>query len=123
MPNKEGRLDHFNIIKNKELKRGKIIDLNNNELESLVTKTIGYSGADIKNLCTEASMICIREAIKTRTNIKEVKVNELRPTNYNDFLIALKNVKATVAKKDLDQYLKWNNEFGSYNYDEAELET
>ena len=108
MPNREGRLDHFNIIKNKELKRGKIINLNTDELENLVTKTIGYSGADIKNLCTEASMICIREAIKARANIKEVKVNELRPTNYEDFLMALKNVKATVAKKDLDQYLKWN---------------
>jgi len=42
----------LNIIKNIELKRGKIIELNETEIEELVAMTKGYSGADIKNLCT-----------------------------------------------------------------------
>jgi hypothetical protein len=50
-------------------------------------------------------MICIREAIKARKNVKEVRMSELRQTNMEDFVIALKNVKATVGKKDLEGYL------------------
>ncbi|KAI8361616.1 P-loop containing nucleoside triphosphate hydrolase protein [Mortierella sp. GBAus27b] len=39
------------------------------EMEQLLDSTIGYSGADLENLCREAALICLREDIKN-TEVK-----------------------------------------------------
>jgi SpoVK/Ycf46/Vps4 family AAA+-type ATPase len=52
-------LDHFKIIQKMERERGKVILLGEDEMDLLVSKTRGYSGADIKNLCTEVATIMI----------------------------------------------------------------
>lgn len=43
------------------------------EMLQLANSTVGYSGADLENLCREAALICLREDIKnTEVNIMEV---------------------------------------------------
>jgi SpoVK/Ycf46/Vps4 family AAA+-type ATPase len=43
------------------------------EMLQLANSTVGYSGADLENLCREAALICLREDIKnTVVNIMEV---------------------------------------------------
>lgn len=56
-------------------------------------KTRGFSGADMKNLCSEASMCPIREIKDIRTLKKE----HLRPIKVNDFIKALSNTKRSVS--------------------------
>jgi len=50
--------------------------------------TKGYSGADMRNLCAEASLIPIRSI----TDITQISADTLRPTDMNDFLESLKLV-------------------------------
>mmetsp|Transcript_18968 Transcript_18968/g.16356 ORF Transcript_18968/g.16356 Transcript_18968/m.16356 type:complete len:85 (-) Transcript_18968:51-305(-) len=80
------------------------------DITEIVAKTKGYSGADMRNLCAEASLIPIR----TITDITAVSTDSLRATDVNDFKEALTLVKATVSGSDLGQYLDWNSKFGSF---------
>jgi len=40
---------------------------------------------------------------------------QVRPISYEDFLDALKQVRASVSQKDLDIYLEWNKQYGSWS--------
>ncbi len=62
-------------------------------MNTIVDKTKGYSGADMRNLCAEASMIPIRSCI----DITSVSTDSIRATNFNDFIDAIGFVKATVS--------------------------
>ena len=73
--------------------------------------TTGFSGADIKCLCQEASMEPIRSL--PQSSLLHIKENEIRPVNYSDFESALKRVKATVSSKDLVAYEEWDKQFGA----------
>ena len=68
------------------------MQLNEKEINELVTITKGFSGADLKNLSVEASMIPLRSL----TDICNVDVNNIRPTQLCDFKEAMSNVKASV---------------------------
>ncbi|CAD8057759.1 unnamed protein product [Paramecium sonneborni] len=122
LPNKEGRLSYFENLIIKEAKEGKKIQMNTSELQTLVELTKGYSGADIRNLSREACMYSIRDAAKMYT-IKNLKLDQIRATTIDDFKRALQIVKPTVNQNDLKDYLKWNQQFGSYNYDADNLDT
>lgn len=102
----------------------------------IVELTKGYSGADMRMLCAEASMVPIRSI----SDIKAISAATLRPTNLNDFKESLKKVnipntlvvkltitlylkvKATVSNKDLGMYLEWNNNYGSFEFNVQDLE-
>lgn len=73
-------------------------------MEEVIRATKGYSGADMRNLCAEASLVPIRSC----TNIMSMSMADIRPIEKEDFFIALKLVKATVTKKDLTGYFDWN---------------
>lgn len=47
----------------------------------MVKITKGYSGADMRNLCGEASLIPIRSC----TNIKAMSMADIRPISKEDF--------------------------------------
>ena len=68
------------------------MDLDERSIEELVELTKGYSGADLKALCQEAAMMPLRSI----TDIVNIDAANIRPTNLEDFIEALKNVKATV---------------------------
>lgn len=55
LPNEKGRREILNIHSQK-MERGEDIDF-----EHLVKLTVGFNGADLRNVCTEAGMIAMRE--------------------------------------------------------------
>lgn len=81
------------------------------ELKCVSGLTAGFSGADMKTLCHEASMGPIRSISATQMNL--VDVNDVRPLNYSDFEVALKRVRASVSQNDLKQYIEWDRTYGS----------
>lgn len=82
-------------------------NLNEDEFNELSKITQGYSGSDLFNLCREAVMEPLREI----TDIKSVSV--LRPIILTDFKKAMNQIRKSVNEKDLEDYIKWNDEFGS----------
>lgn len=48
-------------------------------------------------------------------DMKNVAIENVRPVNFNDFNNALQSVRASVSPNDLQQYVVWNNTYGSGN--------
>lgn len=91
------------------------------ELDELVAKCNGYSGADVTNVCREAALMGLRKRMaKARaegislTKISESVTAEVNvPITQDDFLEALKNVSKSVGAEDLQHFSDWLKEFGS----------
>jgi len=96
---------------------GHTFNMSDQDIEDLVQMTQGYSGADLKNLCGEASLIPIRQL----DDIASIEAHKIRPLNLQDFREALANVKATVNKSDLNKFVEWNNQYGSFPIKEEDL--
>ena len=88
---------------------------------------IGYSGADVASLCSEAAMGPIRnisiDEIKRISSDKVYLITipiatlcclplKVRPVKYEDFMEALKVVRPSVSFKDLKVYEEWNKLYG-----------
>lgn len=80
-------------------------------LAEIARRTQGFSGADVKTLCHEAVMGPVRSI--PISDMHNFAAESVRPVNFNDFHDALKCVRASVSPSDLDQYVKWNNTYGS----------
>jgi len=88
----------------------------NLELKSIARKLDGYSGADITNVCRDASMMSMRKKIAglKPSEIKNLGREDLDlPVTKEDFLEALNKCNKSVSKEDLEKYEKWMEEFGS----------
>merc|ERR1719445_99236 len=110
LPTLEGREALLKI----NLKEVKIED--NLDLRSIGRKLEGYSGADITNVCRDASMMSMRRKIAglKPSEIKNLAKDELdMPVTKQDFLEAVHKCNKSVSKEDLDKYEKWMEEFGS----------
>lgn len=83
------------------------------EIHKIVAKSKGYSGADLHALCTEAAMGPIRD-LSSLSSIEGVSATDVREIVFDDFQNAFCQVRASVASSELDGYLKWNDEFGSF---------
>lgn len=88
-------------------------DLTDQQLEQIARKADGFSGADMKVLCHEASMGPIRSMATASFDMVNLNENDVRPVSYEDFCIALMNVRASVSQSDLQQYVEWNQKYGS----------
>ena len=92
---------------------------NNSILLSLIFSSSqlgGYSGADITNVCRDASMMSMRRKIAglKPSQIRQLDKAELDlPVTKQDFVDALVKCNKSVSKEDLDKYEKWMEEFGS----------
>lgn len=87
------------------------VQITEDELNRISRLTDGYSGADMKALCSEAAMGPIRTI--SSSSMLTVNENDVRPMNSKDLLAALECVKATVSPNDLQQYIEWDKTYGS----------
>ncbi|RKP09273.1 P-loop containing nucleoside triphosphate hydrolase protein [Thamnocephalis sphaerospora] len=104
LPEDQGRMG---IVRNLLKKQNH--SLTDDEIAELCRLTAGYSGSDMDGLCREAALGPIRSIGDIRT----ISADDVRPITFADFQNALKQVRASVSDKDLELYLRWNDEYGS----------
>ncbi len=87
------------------------------DLNALAEMSDGYSGADITNVCRDASMMNLRRLRQlgyTPEQLRNLKKSEIDlPVTKADMEEALKKVSSSVGKNDLAKYEKWMEEFGA----------
>lgn len=93
------------------LRKANQSDVSDAQMTEIGSLTEGFSGADMKQLCHEASMGPIRSI--SMEQMEHINVNDVRPVNYNDFKSAMARVRASVSPDDLQQYVKWDRTYGS----------
>lgn len=118
LPDIEGRKELFRInMKTVKLEP----DVN---LDELAEKSQGYSGADVANVCRDASMMSVRRIMEQarkqglgreqmQAMLKEQKDALNTAVSRADFLTALSKVSRSVSDHDLGRYSEWMQEFGS----------
>jgi len=84
--------------------------LSDKEISKLSIGTDGYSGADLKALCTDAALGPIRQ-LGARALM--IKAEDVPPISFRHFRAALRGMNPSVAQSDLDIYLVWNKTYGS----------
>lgn len=110
LPNDEGR-EALLKINLKEVTVDDAVDL-----KMIANMLEGYSGADITNLCRDASMMSMRRKIAglKPEQIKQLAKEEVDlPVAEQDFLDAVSKCKKSVSPQDLVKYEEWMMEFGS----------
>ncbi|XP_023949744.2 fidgetin-like protein 1 [Bicyclus anynana] len=85
-------------------------ELTERDMAEVARLTDGYSGADMKSLCSEAAMGPIRSV--PLSQIVTIDRDKVRPVNVQDFNAALQRIRPSVSQDDLWQYVKWNNTYG-----------
>eukprot|EP00771_Trimastix_marina_P002366 gnl/Trimastix_PCT/3496.p1 GENE.gnl/Trimastix_PCT/3496~~gnl/Trimastix_PCT/3496.p1 ORF type:complete len:547 (-),score=68.79 gnl/Trimastix_PCT/3496:196-1836(-) len=95
------------------------------QMNALAQKMEGYSGADITNVCRDASMMKMRRRIRalSKTQLKGLRsgagasclsAEELdEPVSMQDFLDALAMRSPSVSQNDIERHERWMGEFGS----------
>ncbi|CAL8315084.1 unnamed protein product [Merluccius merluccius] len=110
LPSGKGRVDLLRInLQQLELEGD--VDVN-----KIAEQMDGYSGADITNVCRDASLMAMRRRIEglSPEEIRNISREELHmPTTMRDFEAALTKVSKSVSASDLEKYDKWIQEFGS----------
>lgn len=84
--------------------------LSEDELDELTTLTDGFSGSDLTALAKDAAMGPLRslgDALLT------TDFDKIRPMGMEDFRASLRTIRPSVGKTGLEEYVKWNEEFGS----------
>ncbi|XP_061098236.1 katanin p60 ATPase-containing subunit A1 [Conger conger] len=110
LPSAKGRVELLKInLKELEL-------ANDVDMAKIAEQMEGYSGADITNVCRDASLMAMRRLIEglTPEEIRNISRDEMHmPTTMDDFESALRKVSKSVSAADLEKYEKWIAEFGS----------
>ena len=94
------------------------------DLDELAEKSAGYSGADVANVCRDASMMSVRRIMdaarkqglnreEMQAMLKQQKDALHTAVSRNDFLTALSKVNKSVSDNDLKRFSEWMAEFGS----------
>jgi katanin p60 ATPase-containing subunit A1 len=118
LPELEGRRELFRINM-KEVELADDVDL-----DELAQKAGGYSGADVANVCRDASMMSVRRIMEAARKqgmgreqmqalLKEEKEALQSAVTMEDFVVALSKVNRSVSDHDLLRYSEWMAEFGS----------
>jgi hypothetical protein len=110
LPDKEGREALFKTLLNDAPNA-----LLAGDIGKLVDVSKGFSGADIRALCTEAAMGPMREIARSaRGDLRNLRSEDVPLISWGHFQLALEAVKPTVNDKELTRYIQWNAEFGSF---------
>ena len=86
------------------------------DFKKLANLLIGYSGADISNICRDAAMMILRRKIKGLKvdDIKSLNLTTMNdPITMQDFKDAIIKIKPSVSKEDILRYVEWTDKFGS----------
>lgn len=86
-------------------------DLDEEDIAKIAERSAGYSGADMTNLCKEASMEPIRSI--SFSQLENIRMEEVRHITNHDFEQALINVRPSVSQSDLNIYIEWDRTYGS----------
>lgn len=105
LPSENDRSVLLHVMLNKNSHR-----LTNEDVEKLAKETNGFSGADLKSLCTDAAMGPIRQLGPKALSIE---IKDVPPISYKHFRRSLKGTRPSVAPADLVQYEEWDKVFGS----------
>jgi len=111
LPSDKGRKKLFEI----NLKQIKIDE--KLDWDYLVKHTDGYSGADISNVCREASLMPFRKLLAEHKDIEEIAKREAQidvPLTMKEFTQAVKNISKSVSSEFLVKYEKWMKEFACH---------
>jgi katanin p60 ATPase-containing subunit A1 len=118
LPDKDGRKQLFELyLKNQP----SIILADDVNLDEVVQMTEGYSAADIKIVCRDASMMAFRRILSEMgvgrgdyQALKQAK-DELKstPVKMLDLEESLKKVSTSVSEKEIGRYAEWMKDFGS----------
>lgn len=84
--------------------------LTEEQVDMIVQKSEGFSGADMTQLCREASLGPIRSL--QSVDITTITPDQVRCIVFQDFDNAFKTVRPSVSSKDLEVYDTWNQTFG-----------
>lgn len=90
-------------------------ELTEADIDRLARETEGFSGADLKSLCTDAAMGPIRQL---GNKALEVSVSDVPAISFKHFKRSLKGTRPSVAPSDLLQYEEWDKTYGSKRSDE-----
>lgn len=118
LPDLEGRKALF-LINMKSVELDADVDF-----DVLAEKAGGYSGADVSNVCRDASMMSVRRIMEQarkqglgreqmQAMLKEQKEALNTAVSRDDFLVALSKVSRSVSDNDLARFSEWMAEFGS----------
>jgi len=92
------------------------IEVDDIDMKALAKKTAGYSGADITNICRDASMMSMRRitAGLSLDELKNLNRESVRqPVTMDDFKDAISKISKSVGEADIQKHLKWMTEFGA----------
>ncbi|XP_043095868.1 LOW QUALITY PROTEIN: spastin [Puntigrus tetrazona] len=84
--------------------------LSQKELSQLARMTEGYSGSDLTSLAKDAALGPIRELRPEQ--VRNMPADKMRDICFNDFVDSLKRIKRSVSPQTLDQYVRWNRQYG-----------
>ncbi|CAK6434779.1 unnamed protein product [Pipistrellus nathusii] len=84
--------------------------LRQEELELVVQRSEGFSGADMTQLCREAALGPIRSL--QAADLATITADQVPPIAYGDFEKAFSAVRPSVSPSDLELYENWNRAFG-----------
>ena len=85
------------------------------DMQQLVTQTDGFSGADIRSLCTEAAMGPVRDLQTTQQGgLGSIAAQDVPPVSVKHFEAAFESVLPSVSQGDLQRYIDWNKLYGSF---------
>jgi katanin p60 ATPase-containing subunit A1 len=110
LPDAEGRLALLDI----NLKSVRLSD--DVDLDEIQQKCAGYSGADLTNVCRDASMMAMRRRIAGLSieEIKNLPSEEMDlPVTREDLLLAATNVASSVNAEQVQLQENWMSEFGA----------
>uniref|UniRef100_A0A8C1TXI5 microtubule-severing ATPase n=1 Tax=Cyprinus carpio TaxID=7962 RepID=A0A8C1TXI5_CYPCA len=70
----------------------------------------GYSGSDLTSLAKDAALGPIRELRPDQ--VRNMPADKMRDISFSDFEDSLKRIKRSVSPQTLDQYVRWNKQYG-----------
>ncbi len=118
LPEEEGRKQHLQLLL-KDVSADENIDI-----DDIVMRTRGYSGADLHLMVREALMVPMRrhlagltaediDVMRNNGTLDDEILMKVPPVTQDDFNESLVRVKASVDGSSLQNYVEWDRQFGS----------